>query len=104
VRAENPARPGEILAVYVNGLGATTPSVGSGQAASVNPLSSVNLPVTATLGGIVVPVRFAGLVPTLVGLYQVNVEMPANVADGEQPLIVTSNGVQSNPVTVFVGR
>jgi uncharacterized protein (TIGR03437 family) len=103
VRSENPARRGETLAVYVNGLGSTTPSVGNGQAASTSPLSVVNNPVVAILGGVAAPVRFAGLVPTLTGLYQVNIEVPSNAPLGEQPLVLISNGVASNTVTIPIG-
>jgi uncharacterized protein (TIGR03437 family) len=37
-------------------------------------------------------VVFAGLAPSLVGLYQFNVTVPQDVADGDQPLQVVLGG------------
>jgi uncharacterized protein (TIGR03437 family) len=41
--------------------------------------------------------------PGFVGLYQVNLEVPAGLPNGQQTLILTSNGVNSNPVTIAIG-
>jgi uncharacterized protein (TIGR03437 family) len=35
------------------------------------------------------------------GLYQVNIQVPAGVADGDQPLVITVGGVAS-PANAFV--
>ncbi|MBI3934029.1 MAG: S8 family serine peptidase [Acidobacteria bacterium] len=104
VTSSDPAKPGEILEVYANGLGATTPAVATGQAASSNPLSTVTILPLATLGNIPATVHFAGLAPSFVALYQVNIEVPANASVGDVPLFLISNGVPSNPVTVSIGR
>ena len=46
---------------------------------------------------------FRGLAPGFVGLYQVNVEIPAGVTpDPEVPLILLQSGVPSNTVTIAV--
>ena len=104
VTSRNPAKPGEILEVFVNGLGPTSPSVATGQAASSNPLSVVLVPPTATLGDLAVTVHSARLFPSFVGIYQVSIEVPASAPAGEIPLFLISNGVPSNPVTVSIGR
>ncbi|MBI4479422.1 MAG: S8 family serine peptidase [Acidobacteria bacterium] len=104
VTSRNPAKPGEILEVFVNGLGPTSPSVATGQAASSNPRSVVLVPPTATLGAVAAPVQAATLLPSFVGIYQVNIEVPADAPAGEIPLFLISNGVPSNPVTVSIGR
>jgi minor extracellular serine protease Vpr len=104
VTSSDPAKPGEILEVYANGLGSATPAVATGQAASSNPVSSADLQPTAFIGGVSAPVRFAGLAPGFVALYQVNVEVPAGAPVGGDQLILISNGVASNPVTVSIGR
>jgi uncharacterized protein (TIGR03437 family) len=104
VSSTDPAKPGEILEVYANGLGATNPLVATGQAASSNPLSSVIFGPSASIGNLPATVRFAGLAATFVGLYQVNVEVPSNAPVGDDVLVLTSNGVASNPVIVSVGR
>jgi uncharacterized protein (TIGR03437 family) len=48
-------------------------------------------------------VQFAGLAPGFVGLYQVNVVVPASIDSGpEVNLSLVQNGVPSNTVTVAV--
>ncbi|MBI2820547.1 MAG: S8 family serine peptidase [Acidobacteria bacterium] len=102
VTSRDPAKRGEFLEVYVNGLGATNPSVATGQAAPSNPLATVIIPPTALLGNVAATVHFAGLAPAFVGLYQVTIEVPSNAPLGEVPLSLTSNGVASNVVTVSI--
>jgi uncharacterized protein (TIGR03437 family) len=58
---------------------------------------------TVTIGGIAAPVSFSGLAPGAVGLYQVNVRVPASAASGPAvPLILSIGGVISNTVTIAV--
>ena len=104
VTEQRPARAGEILSVFATGLGSVTPSVESGEPASSSTLSVTRITPSATLGGISVPVRFSGLAPSFVGLYQVNIEVPAGLASGPQPLVITSGTIASNSVTVQIGQ
>ncbi|MCZ6489471.1 MAG: hypothetical protein O7A06_02940, partial [Acidobacteria bacterium] len=99
-----PAAPGEVVLVFCTGLGITDPQVPSGQPApGEEPLARVVAPVEASVGGLPAAVLFAGLAPGFVGLYQVNVKIPAGVEPGpEVPLALTQNGVPSNTVTVTV--
>ncbi|MBI2818952.1 MAG: hypothetical protein HYX73_03150, partial [Acidobacteria bacterium] len=56
------------------------------------------LPVTATIGGVEVPVSYAGLTPGYVGLYQVNVTLSGGVPTGDNlPVVIRQNGIESNP-------
>ena len=62
----------------------------------------------ATIGGAPTPVLFPGLTPTL-GLYQVNVQLPAGVTPGSAvPVVVTATDPEtdttalSNTVTIVV--
>ena len=102
--AENPEAVGNVIQVFSTGLGNTDPSVPSGQLApSQEPLARVLVPVQAQIGGHSATVHFAGLAPGFVGLYQVNVQIPAGVTPGpEVPLVLFQNGVPSNTVTVAV--
>jgi uncharacterized protein (TIGR03437 family) len=85
------ARPGDILEIYATGLGATTPAVPPGMVFSgADPATS--LP-TVTIGGSTATVSWCGLVGA--GLYQINVTVPASLAAGTYPVVVTQNGVQS---------
>jgi uncharacterized protein (TIGR03437 family) len=92
-----PSRPGETVTVYCTGLGQTTPASIEGQAASSTTFMYVpNTTVSVGSTGPLTP-GFAGLTPTAVGLYQVNVTLPASVAIGSaEPVVISVNGVASN--------
>lgn len=88
-----PARAGETIILYGTGFGPTTPQPTQGLLADKGyPL--LPLP-TATVGGLNAQVTYAGLVPTLAGVYQVNLVLPANIGAGDWPLIVTTGGTTS---------
>jgi uncharacterized protein (TIGR03437 family) len=99
-----PAAQGQYLTIYATGLGPVTNQPATGQpAAASGPLSITTVPATVTIGGVAATVTFAGLAPEFVGVYQVNVQMPAGVASGNAiPLTLTIGGVTSNTVTIAV--
>jgi uncharacterized protein (TIGR03437 family) len=92
------AAPGGYVELFMTGAGDVTNPPAIGAAAVASPLSVVPdlSKVTATIGGQAATVSFAGLTPGLVDLMQVNVEVPAGLADGDYPVVVTFNGVASN--------
>jgi len=104
----------EYLSVFATGLGPLAGPNGEAQpadgaAAPLSPVYQTTATVTATIGGVNAPVVFAGLTPTLVALYQVNVQVPAGVPTGNAvPLVVTvtdpATGAtyQSNTVTIAI--
>jgi uncharacterized protein (TIGR03437 family) len=56
-----------------------------------------------TVGGVNASVSFSGLAPGYVGLYQVNVQVPANAPSGDAvPVILNIGGVTANTVTIAV--
>ena len=98
-----PARSGGAISIYCTGLGATDPTVPSGQPAPAGPPATVRTPVTVLIGGQSAAVSFAGLAPDFVGLYQVNVEVPSGMEPSEAvSLIIIQGGVQSNTATIAV--
>jgi len=64
--------PGETVALFATGFGATTPTAPNGQLLN-SPLPVVHLP-QVSMGGVTAPVSFAALVTP--GLYQINVTVP----------------------------
>jgi len=103
VSPANPIKAGDMVQVFCTGLGRTDPPVTSGTASPSGPVATVVTAVTATIGGINAPVHFAGLAPGFVGLYQVNVQVPAGVTAGSAgPLVLTQAGVSSNTVTLAI--
>ncbi len=92
----NPAHAGNVLTLYCLGLGAVSPVVADGTAAPSNPPASTVNPVTVTIGGQNANVIFAGLTPTLAGLYQIDFTVPPNTGTGDQVQVVVSTGEQTS--------
>jgi len=93
----------ESLTIYCTGLGDVYNRPANGAAASTTALSATKATPTVTIGGVPTAVSFSGLVPGLVGLYQVNAQVPANAPSGNAvPLIVNAGGIASNTVTIAV--
>jgi len=96
VTADNPARSGEYIIMFLLGMGATDNPVTTGDVSSLSTLNSALSTPTLTLGGKSVPVFFAGLTPGLVGLYQINLKIPDVDVDGNLVLTVSQDGDTSN--------
>ena len=88
VTSEAPAHPDEIVVLYGTGLGPVTPAVASGAPAPFAVLPTVRTP-TVKIGGQVATVEFSGLVPGLIGVYQLNARVPSNAAAGDQDIVVS---------------
>jgi uncharacterized protein (TIGR03437 family) len=100
-----PAARGSVIQIFATGAGETDPPLLPGEAASItgNPLVLTRVQPTVTIGGETARVVFSGMAPGWVGLWQINAEIPANVAPGSAvPLSITADGVQSNTVTIAV--
>jgi uncharacterized protein (TIGR03437 family) len=101
VGGANSAKAGDTLVIYCTGLGDVTPRAVAGFPAPVSPVSQVIDTVTLTIGGVSVPVSFAGLTPGFTGLYQVNATVPSGIAPNQQaPLVLSQGGRASATVTV----
>ena len=57
--------------------------------------------MTLTIGGVKVPVFFAGPTPGFTGLYQVNATIPAGIAPSQlAPLVLSQGGRTSATIAV----
>jgi len=100
---DKPAPRGSVIAVYASGLGALNPAVAAGTPAPSSPLSNTTLPVTATIANQTATVMFAGAAPGLIGVYQVNIQVPATAPSGSARLVLSVGGNTSqNGVTVQI--
>jgi uncharacterized protein (TIGR03437 family) len=88
ISPSNPAHAGEEIAVFLTGLGIVFPPVPDGAPPPLSPLSSTTNVITAAVAGTNALVGYAGLAPTLAGLYQVNLQIPTNAAAGENVLAI----------------
>ena len=100
VTSDNPAVRGRAISLYANGLGPVENQPASGAQGPGNPLASTRIRPEVTIGGRRAEVLFAGLAPGFVGLYQINVIVPADAPTGLQPIVITSDGTASRPANI----
>ena len=94
--SSRPAAAGDFIELYGTGMGPTNPAAPDGVVFSqAYPTTNLSL-FKVTIGGVTAKVTFAGLVGP--GLFQLDVQIPAGVSGGDQPIQLTVNGVaaQSN--------
>jgi uncharacterized protein (TIGR03437 family) len=113
--SSNPAPAGSIVSIYGTGQGQVSPAVSDGSAAGSSPLSNtVAVPTSSgtaclnnqpsmcvAIGSGFGDVKYSGLAPGYIGLWQINVLIPSG-ATGAVPIRVVINGTPSNTVTVAV--
>jgi uncharacterized protein (TIGR03437 family) len=101
VSLQNPARRGEVVRVFVTGLGATTPAVGTGSL----PVPGADALVAGT---VIVGVNNGGtrvvtsrLSPNLIGIAEVAFEVPSNAPTGNDVVLSVAVDVAGDPPTKF---
>jgi uncharacterized protein (TIGR03437 family) len=101
VSLENPARRGEVIRVYVTGLGATAPQVGT---------NSIAVPGTDSLvlGQLIVGVNNSGarvisarMAPTQVGIYEVTFQVDSNAPTGNNVVLSVAINPTDGSATQF---
>ncbi len=100
----NPAARGSTIQIFATGAGVTNPPVPSGVTAPSSPLSLTPELPFVTIDGVPAPVRYSGLAPGFVGLWQINVAVPTGGFNfgRANTILVTAGGVTSKPVTVAI--
>ncbi|MEK7753283.1 MAG: hypothetical protein AAB654_15265, partial [Acidobacteriota bacterium] len=91
-----PAKPGDYVTIFGSGFGATNPLFFAGDL--VDRSAAVTALVSVTLGGQPVAasdILYTGATPGFAGLYQVNIRIPADAADGNLPLVISVSGIPS---------
>jgi uncharacterized protein (TIGR03437 family) len=104
VTSQNPAKSGEIIHLYMTGLGAVEPPVATGQP---TPTTELHPAVARTVSSCLFFVRagnsattrtaninFVGLAPGLIGIYQMDVRVPAGLTASDATLNCSFLGSQ----------
>lgn len=96
VSLSNPIHRGDRIKIVLTGLGRTNPTIEAGVPAPASPLLAAAIPPTVTIGGVGVGVRFAGLTPGQVGVYEIDAEIPGYAPIGlGVPLTITGVGAST---------
>ncbi len=98
----NPVHWGDTVVIYVTGLGRTTPAVEQGVPAPFDPLAVALVQPEVTLGGVRLPLAYAGMSPGLVGVYQINAVVPYGTPSGLGVPLTISQGGASTTLQVRV--
>jgi uncharacterized protein (TIGR03437 family) len=96
-----PAKPGDVIILWGTGFGPTSPSTPAGAETPSTTTYNTATPVTVKIGTQSATVYGAALAPGYAGLYQVAIQIPASLANGDYPVIATISGVQSTSTTMI---
>ncbi len=89
----NPVKRNDNIVIYLTGMGKTNPPVEAGLSAPSDPLASSLVAPVVSLGGVEIPVTYAGLTPGEVGVYQINAQILRWVPTGFSiPLTISQGG------------
>jgi uncharacterized protein (TIGR03437 family) len=72
-----------------------------GKVVPANATYSTKDPVTVTVGGTSAKVYGAALAPGFAALYQVAIQVPTTLANGDYPVVATVGGVSSPSTTLL---
>ncbi len=100
--AGNTAKPRARIQILATGLGKVTPNWPTGVAAPLENPPSVAVPVQAMLDRSPAEVTRATLAPGYVGLYLVEIQMPALLNSGPAEFYLVADGQESNRVRIYL--
>jgi uncharacterized protein (TIGR03437 family) len=100
--ARNLARSGSRIQILLTGLGKVRPDWPTGMAAPLQQPPAVRAAVTAYLDRAPVEVLSATLAPSYIGLYLVEIRLPAIVNAGPAELYISADGQESNRVRILL--
>jgi uncharacterized protein (TIGR03437 family) len=99
----NPAKAGDVIAIYGTGGGAAHPAGVTGALwPLMNPPALLNLAVSVSVGGETAHIEYAGASPlNSSGVFQINARLPANFPSLAPAALVVTVGGASSPGTAF---
>jgi uncharacterized protein (TIGR03437 family) len=102
IGSSNPAKQGQTVQLYLNGLGPVNNQPASGDPAPSSPLATCTTTPSVSIGGKTATPSFCGLAPGFPGLYQVNAAVPTGLTAGSQPITVSIGGQTSKTSNIVV--
>jgi uncharacterized protein (TIGR03437 family) len=108
-----PAAPGDVLQIFVTGLGRATPNgdpagrtlpLGAVAPADGNPLYRTLATPAVTIGAVPAEVLYSGLAPGFAGLYQINIRVPQAAPAGDDVEIRVTMAGASDIATIAIRR
>lgn len=84
-----PAKPGDVLVLWATGFGPTQPGTLAGYVTPSDQEYSTSTPVTVTINGVAAMVYGAALAPGYAGLYQIAIQVPTSLGNGDWPIVAT---------------
>jgi uncharacterized protein (TIGR03437 family) len=102
IGSANPARRGQIVQLFANGLGPVTNQPASGDPAPLSPLSQTQATPVVTIDAQQADISFSGLAPGFPGLYQINATVPSSLSAGNHPITITIGGQTSKASGIYI--
>ncbi len=102
VTLSNPIHHEDAITIFLTGMGRTQPAIDAGVPAPSDPLAIALVEPTVSIGGVELPLTFAGLAPGQVGVYQINALVPGWVPTGMQQILRITQGGSSTVLSVRV--
>jgi len=90
-----PAQPGETITLWGTGFGATSPATPIGMVVPTSPIYDTATLPSVTLNSSPITVLGAALSPGSAALYQVNVQIPSGLSNGDYSIQTSIGGVTS---------
>jgi uncharacterized protein (TIGR03437 family) len=97
-----PATPGTTIVLWATGFGPTTPATAAGIEVSGAPATAAT-PIV-TVGGTNVPVISSVLTTGSAGLYQIAIQLPANLPTGTLPIQASIGGSVTPAANIVVAN
>jgi uncharacterized protein (TIGR03437 family) len=110
IGANNPAKPGDIPALFLTGMGSVTPTLVDGLPSSPTgqPFNVIDIyngsALAVYVDGYASPnIPFAGVAPGYAaGLYQINLQIPSNVSIGDDYVDILTPDAEAEQVTLNI--
>lgn len=100
VSKANPAKQGEVILIYLTGLGGVRPAIPDGSAGPTSPLSLTEKNWSVSFGGSYIRALYNGLAPGAAGLYQINVKIPDDAAPGDALVDLKGDSCEASQVKI----